>query len=148
MERHYLLSMPPPRDPTPPTLPMGLQGTQQERRSATTVNIKPILTDRERANQIAQAVECLARRQRRRLSCTPIHSHIKMIKFESNKTANLDDKQAEAGVKKSVSAQVAAEDETDTKATPQFMPASTSSSRPPIVLTKMKGPTIPPPTDV
>ena len=101
MERHCWLPMLPPRAPTPPTLPMGLQGAQQEQRSATAVDMEPIPTDPERANQIAQTMECLARRQRKKLSGTPIHSHIKMIKFESNKTADLDDMQTEASVKKS-----------------------------------------------
>ena len=119
MERHYLRPMPPPRVPTLPPLPTGLQGAQQEQRSTTAVNMEPIPTNREMANQIAQTVECLSRRQRRKLSGTLIHAHIKMIKFEPNVTTNLGNKQTEAGVKRPGVAQVVAEGGTDTKAPPQ-----------------------------
>ena len=90
--------------------------------------MKLILTDLEKANQIAQTVKCLARRQRRMLSGTPTRTHIKMIKFESNETADLDDKQTEAGVENPLVAQVVAEGGTDTKAPLQSTSSPTRSS--------------------
>ena len=68
-----------------------------------------------------------------------------MIKFGSNKTTYLDDKQTEAGVEKPEVVQVAAEGETDNKAPLQSTTSPTSSSRLSMVLTKMKGPKMPPP---
>ena len=49
--------------------------------------VESTLMDREKAIQIARTVECLARRQRRKLSGTPTLAHIKMKKFNSNETA-------------------------------------------------------------
>ena len=98
--------MPPPRVPAPPPL---LMGAQQEQRSAITDDMELILTDLEEANQIALTAECLASHQRRKLLGTPTHTHIKLTKVGSNDTADLNGKRTEAGIKKSLEAQVVAQ---------------------------------------
>ena len=71
--------------------------------------MKLILTELEKANQIAQTVECLALRQRRKLLSTLTHTHIELTKVGSNKTADPDGKRTEAGVEKSLEARVVAQ---------------------------------------